>query len=202
MIVAAGDKSGKAATAKLRAVVSAETERVNEEIQARERDEAVAVEQKIADLRAAMDEALTAEKGQLKEHAQGLKDELRKLRDELESIKPMLTVGETELRMLDEKFNQAGKGRLFTSGMGAEAVRDIISRMDLETLARQLHIEVRTSSGQRRKKAIKRLRPHRGVPPLRHAAGVDDPVGPAGHSAGPAADGPARRRPLRHLRPE
>ncbi len=42
--------------------------------------------------------------------------------------------------------------------MGAEAVRDIISRMDLEELARTLHVEVRTSSGQRRKKAIKRLR--------------------------------------------
>jgi DNA-directed RNA polymerase subunit beta' len=158
VIVAAGEKAGKAATAKLRAVVGAETERVTEEIQGRERDEAVAVDQKIADLRAAMDETLRAEKDQLKEQAQGLKDELRKLRDELESIKPMLTIGETELRMLDEKFNQAGKGRLFTSGMGAEAVRDIISRMDLETLARALHIEVRTSSGQRRKKAIKRLR--------------------------------------------
>src|SRR6185369_11580865 len=65
---------------------------------------------------------------------------------------------ELELRGLDEKFNQGGKGRLFGSGMGAEAVREIISRMDLETLGRQLHIEVRTSSGQRRKKAIKRLR--------------------------------------------
>jgi DNA-directed RNA polymerase subunit beta' len=158
VIVAAGEKAGKAATAKLRAVVGAETERVTEEIQGRERDEAVAVDQKIADLRAAMDETLRAEKDQLKEQAQGLKDELRKLRDELESIKPMLTIGETELRALDEKFNQAGKGRLFTSGMGAEAVRDIISRMDLETLARSLHVEVRTSSGQRRKKAIKRLR--------------------------------------------
>jgi DNA-directed RNA polymerase subunit beta' len=158
VIVAADDKGGKAATAKLRSVVSAETERVNEEIQQRERDEELAVEQKVADLRAAMDETLAAEKGQLKEQAQGLKDELRKMRDELDSIKPMLTIGETELRSMDEKFNQAGKGRLFTSGMGAEAVRDIISRMDLETLARQLHVEVRTSSGQRRKKAIKRLR--------------------------------------------
>ena len=46
----AGDKGGKAATAKLRAVVGAETERVNEEIQQRERDEALAVEQKVADL--------------------------------------------------------------------------------------------------------------------------------------------------------
>ncbi len=42
--------------------------------------------------------------------------------------------------------------------MGAEAIREIISRMDLEELARSLHVEVRTSSGQRRKKAIKRLR--------------------------------------------
>ena len=42
--------------------------------------------------------------------------------------------------------------------MGAEAVRDIIQRMDLDELARSLHVEVRTSSGQRRKKAIKRLR--------------------------------------------
>ncbi|HET7182556.1 MAG TPA: DNA-directed RNA polymerase subunit beta' [Candidatus Limnocylindrales bacterium] len=158
VIVAAGEKGGKAATSKLRSVVQAETERVNEEIQQRERDEATAVDQKVADLRAAMDETIATEKAQLKEQAQGLKDELRKLRDELESIKPMLTVGELELRGLDEKFNQSGKGRLFTSGMGAEAVRDIITRMDLETLARSLHVEVRTSSGQRRKKAIKRLR--------------------------------------------
>src|SRR4029453_186752 len=81
-----------------------------------------------------------------------------KLRDELESIKPMLTIGELELRAIDEKFNQVGKGRLFSAGMGAEAVREIISRMDLETLGRQLHVEVRTSSGARRKKAINGLR--------------------------------------------
>jgi DNA-directed RNA polymerase subunit beta' len=158
VIVGAGEKGGKAASTRLRAVVSAETERVNEEIQSRERDEEVAVEQKVADLRAALDETLRSEKDSLKEQAQGLKDELRKLRDELESIKPMLTLGELELRALDERFNQAGRGRLFSAGMGAEAVRDIISRMDLETLGQQLHVEVRTSSGQRRKKAIKRLR--------------------------------------------
>jgi len=158
VIVAAGEKGGKAASTKLRQVVQAETERVTDAIQTRERDEALAVDQKVADLRAAMDEALRAEKDKLKEQAQGLKDDLRKLRDELDGIKPLITIGETELRTLDEKFNQAGKGRLFSAGMGAEAVRDIISRMDLETLGRQLHIEVRTSSGQRRKKAIKRLR--------------------------------------------
>jgi DNA-directed RNA polymerase subunit beta' len=158
VIVAAGEKGGKAATTRLRSVASAETERVNEEIQSRERDEERAVEQKVADLRAAMDETLRVEREQLAEQAQGQKDEVRRLRDELEGIKPMLTLGETEQRALEERWNQAGKGRLFSAGMGAEAVRDIITRMDLEALGRQLHIEVRTSSGQRRKKAIKRLR--------------------------------------------
>jgi DNA-directed RNA polymerase subunit beta' len=158
VIVAAGDKGGKAASTRLRAVVSAETERVNEEIQARERDEATAVDQKVADLRAAMEETLRNEREQLAEQAQGQKDEVRRLRDELEGLKPLMTIGETEQRTLEERYNQTGKGRLFSAGMGAEAVRDIITRMDLETLGRQLHIEVRTSSGQRRKKAIKRLR--------------------------------------------
>ena len=71
----------------------------------------------------------------------------------------MQTLGETELRGLEERYGAGAKtGRLFSAGMGAEAVREIISRMDLEELSRSLHVEVRTSSGQRRKKAIKRLR--------------------------------------------
>ncbi len=158
VIVAAGEKGGKEAVARLRSVVSAETERVNDELQSRERDEATAVDQKVADLRAAMDDTIRAKREDLAGQAQGMKEENRRLRDELESIKPQTTLGETEMRALEERYNQPGRGRLFSAGMGAEAVRDIISRMDLESLARTLHIEVRTSSGQRRKKAIKRLR--------------------------------------------
>jgi DNA-directed RNA polymerase subunit beta' len=158
VVVKAGDSTGKDATARLRKIVGAETERVNAELQQRERDEERAVEQKIEDLRASVDETLRHEKEQLAEQAQGLKDELRKQRDEIEGLKPMQTLGETEFRLLDERLNAAGRGRLFGAGMGAEAIREIISRMDLEELARTLHVEVRTSSGQRRKKAIKRLR--------------------------------------------
>jgi len=158
VVVKAGDSAGKDATARLRKIVGAETERVNAELQQRERDEERAVEQKIEDLRASVDETLRHEKEQLAEQAQGLKDELRKQRDEIEGLKPMQTLGETEFRLLDERHNGAGRGRLFGAGMGAEAIREIISRMDLEELARTLHVEVRTSSGQRRKKAIKRLR--------------------------------------------
>src|SRR5215216_5123786 len=159
VVVAAGDKGGKDATAALRKIVSAETERVNAELQQREKDEERAVEQKVADLQAGIAETLRHEKEELAGQAQGLKEDLRKQRDEIEGLKPMQTLGELELRGLEERYGTGSKtGRLFNAGMGAEAVREIISRMDLEELSRSLHVEVRTSSGQRRKKAIKRLR--------------------------------------------
>ncbi|HET9613626.1 MAG TPA: DNA-directed RNA polymerase subunit beta', partial [Candidatus Limnocylindrales bacterium] len=159
VVVAAGAKGGKEATAALRKIVSAETERVNAELQQRERDEERAVEAKIADLVAGVDDTLRNEREQLSGQAQGAKDELRKVREEIESLKPMQTLGELELRGLEERHGTGARGgRLFNAGMGAEAIREIISRMDLEELSRSLHVEVRTSSGQRRKKAIKRLR--------------------------------------------
>ena len=159
VVLAAGEKAGKEATARLRKVVGDYTEQVNADLQQREADEARAVEQKVADLRAALDDTLSNERAQLAEQAQGLKEELKKTRDELESLKVMQTLGENEYRALDERYGSGAKsGRVFSAGMGAEAVREIISRMGLEELARSLHVEVRTSSGQRRKKAIKRLR--------------------------------------------
>ncbi len=159
VIVASGDKGGKEATARLRKVVSEYSEQVDAEFKTRDADETRAVEQKVADFQAAMQEALQQERAGLAEQAAGLKDELRKVRDELEGLKPMQTLGELEYRQLDERYGAGAKGgRVFGAGMGAEAVREIISRMDLEELARSLHVEVRTSSGQRRKKAIKRLR--------------------------------------------
>jgi DNA-directed RNA polymerase subunit beta' len=159
VVVAAGAKGGKEATARLRKVVSAYSEQLDAEFKQRDADEARAVEQKIADLEAGMQEALQHERAGLADQAAGLKDELKKVRDELEGLKPMQTLGELEYRQLEERYGAGAKGgRVFGAGMGAEAVREIISRMDLEELARSLHVEVRTSSGQRRKKAIKRLR--------------------------------------------
>jgi DNA-directed RNA polymerase subunit beta' len=159
VIVAAGETAGKGALGKLRKIVAAETERVNEELQQRMRDEERMTEQKVADLTAANDETIRAERESLLSEAQGQKEELKRARDEIEALKPLTTLTETEFRQLDEKYGSGARGgRIFWAGMGAEAVRDIIVRMDLEELARVLHAEVRTSSGQRRKKAIKRLR--------------------------------------------
>ena len=47
-----------------------------------------------------------------------------------------------------------------------------------------------------------RLQPPRRARPAGQRPAGDDPRGRPGHPAGPAADGPARRWPVRHLRPE
>ncbi len=159
VVVAAGSKGGKEATATLRKIVGAETERLTSDLQTREQDEERQTRQKSEDLDASVQDALQAQRERLQQEAAGLKDEIRKAREEIEGLKPMQQIGETEYRALDEKYGSGARGgRMFWAGMGAEAIRDIIGRMDLEELARSLHVEVRTTSGQRRKKAIKRLR--------------------------------------------
>ena len=159
VVVAAGATAGKEATAALRKIAAAETERVTAEIQQREADEERSVAQKIGDLELANDAELESERERLRRDAEGAKDDIRKQRDEIESIKSLMTLSENDFRYLDERYGSGSRGgRIFHAAMGAEAVRDIIGRMDLEELARSLHVEVRTTSGQRRKKAIKRLR--------------------------------------------
>jgi DNA-directed RNA polymerase subunit beta' len=159
VVVAAGETAGKEATATLRKIVAAETERVTAEIQQREADEERSVAQKTTDLQLAIDAEIETERERLKRDAEGAKDEIRKQRDEIEAIKPLMTLPENDFRYLDERYGSGSRGgRIFHAAMGAEAVRDIIGRMDLEELAKSLHVEVRTTSGQRRKKAIKRLR--------------------------------------------
>jgi len=74
----------------------------------------------------------------------------------IEGIKPLQTLNEAEFRELEEMVGRSG--RLFKAGMGAEAVHELLNKIELDQLAQQLRIETRSSSGQRRKKATKRLR--------------------------------------------
>jgi DNA-directed RNA polymerase subunit beta' len=165
VIVAAGEPADKAAQAKLKKAAADEIERVNSEIQQREALEEENVRRQVEDLRLQMDSALEAEQERLKGEAEGAKEEIRRARDEIQKLQPGMLLPEASLdgwnyRDLDRKYGAGVRGgaRLFGAGMGAEAVRELIQRMHLEELAQKLHGEVRTTSGQRRKKAIKRLR--------------------------------------------
>ncbi|HZP25956.1 MAG TPA: DNA-directed RNA polymerase subunit beta', partial [Dehalococcoidia bacterium] len=62
-------------------------------------------------------------------------------------------LAEVKFRELQDKFSA-----VFQGGMGAEAVLDILRRVQLDVLSVKLREEIESFSGQRRKKATKRLR--------------------------------------------
>ncbi len=82
-----------------------------------------------------------------------LEEELNALIEELENLRPLMPLTEGKYRVFKDNF-----GSVFSAGMGAEAILDILSRMDMEKLRKELRDEMNSSSGQRRKKAAKRLR--------------------------------------------
>src|SRR5919197_4378517 len=71
----------------------------------------------------------------------------------LESLKPRDTLSEMDFRELQDMA-----GRMFRAGMGAEAIRDLLRNISLDELSAQLRLETHSTSGQKRKKATKRLR--------------------------------------------
>ncbi|TAK36210.1 MAG: DNA-directed RNA polymerase subunit beta' [Chloroflexota bacterium] len=73
--------------------------------------------------------------------------------DDTEDIKPLVLLTETKYRDLRDKY-----GSIFKAGMGAEAIREIVSGIELDQMRETLRKEINSSSGQRRKKATKRLR--------------------------------------------
>jgi DNA-directed RNA polymerase subunit beta' len=78
---------------------------------------------------------------------------LELLRRDLEGLKKMDLLQENRYRELKEAF-----GSVFHAGMGAEAVRELIAGIDLDTLSGDLRREIGSTVGQRRKKATKRLK--------------------------------------------
>ena len=94
----------------------------------------------------AINSQLVTEEAQLEEQLQtGI--------DELEDLRVHKLIAESRYRELKEHF-----GNVFQAAMGAEAILEILRTIDLEALRDQLIHEMHTTSGQRRKKAIKRLR--------------------------------------------
>jgi len=82
-----------------------------------------------------------------------LQDILQEKISIVENLQPLTLLTENQYQELRSEF-----GDFFRASMGAEAILEILRSLDLEKLRRDLWEEVRSSSGQRRKKAIKRLR--------------------------------------------
>jgi len=78
---------------------------------------------------------------------------LEQQRRDLEGLKKMDLLQESRCRELRDHFSE-----VFRAGMGAEAVRELISNIDMDKLSADLRHEISSTVGQRRKKATKRLK--------------------------------------------
>ena len=112
-------------------------------------------------------------------------------------LSKMQTLTEKEYRDLREKYEDD-----FEAGMGAEAIKKLLSEIDVEKTSQELKEELETASGQKRVRILKRLEV---VEAFRVSGNRPEwmvldavPVCPPRHSP----HGPAGRRPVRHQRPE
>ncbi len=80
------------------------------------------------------------------------KDDMQRRIAEIESLQPLKLLTENQYQEL-RKY-----GNFFEAGMGAEAILQILKDINLDDLRQELIDVVRSSPGQRRKKANKRLR--------------------------------------------
>ncbi len=87
------------------------------------------------------------------EEKRKLDSELREKIDELESLVPLTLLSASRCRELRQRW-----GDVFSANMGAEAILEILGTLDLEQMRQDLYREAASTSGQRSKKAIKRLK--------------------------------------------
>ncbi|MCC6619132.1 MAG: DNA-directed RNA polymerase subunit beta' [Chloroflexi bacterium] len=152
-VIGRAGETSKDALASLKKLVKGETEAVMADADAG----LAAAEAKFAlhlsDLAASVEEATASERENVSRETDDARLWARGERAKLNDVQVLKTLGEAEYRQLTEAH-----GRLFDAAMGAEAVKKIIEGLDLDALSQELHVEMRQTSGQRRKKAIKRLR--------------------------------------------
>src|SRR5438067_2467753 len=152
-VIARAGETSKDALSALRKAVQAEVTALDAEVKDAKAQATEKRDTAVADLTGGIDEALATERTQVARETDEARLWARAERQQIDGIKVMQTLTESEFRTLGERH-----GRLFDAGMGAEAVKKIIEQLDLDDLAQKLHVEMRQTSGQRRKKAIKRLR--------------------------------------------
>ena len=82
-----------------------------------------------------------------------LKSDIVRQRDALEALTVRDLLTDTEYREYVDRY-----GKVFKAGIGAAAVRELLNQIDLAKEGLRLREESKSTSGQRRQKAIKRLR--------------------------------------------
>jgi len=85
------------------------------------------------------------------------KDQFRGIKDDLKNLKPMQILSELEYFNLSMRF-----GQVFTAGIGAEAVRSILEKIDVEKTIVELKKEIDNDDVIDKKKVLKRMKLYQG----------------------------------------
>ncbi len=104
-------------------------------------------------LEAQIESATKTQREGIQGELETLQAEIEATRTDLEALHSKQILTDTQFRDFHERF-----GRCFRAGIGAEAVRELLSRIDLQAEMYRLREESKSSSGQRKQKAIKRLK--------------------------------------------
>jgi DNA-directed RNA polymerase subunit beta' len=104
-------------------------------------------------LEAQIEAATKTQRDAIQGELEALQQEIEATRTDLEALHPKQILTDTQYRDYSERF-----GRAFRAGIGAEAVRDLLSRIELQSEMYRLREESKSTSGQRKQKAIKRLK--------------------------------------------
>ena len=154
VIVEGGETVGPQHIAKVQQIVKERLEDLEREIADQKQRDIEHVSLEMERSRSEADLTMEDLRNELEEESSNARDENSRMRDELLELRPLTFMGETRFRELKSRW-----GQVFRADMGAEAFYDILKRLDLDALAKELWTEVRTSkSKQKRKKATKRLK--------------------------------------------
>jgi DNA-directed RNA polymerase subunit beta' len=153
VIVKKGDKIEEELGGGVLRLVQEKIERVEANVRAAQSQANARVEKARADLESTIEEATREQRESLQGDLEDLQVQIDSTRLELEGLHPKQILSDTQYREYSEKF-----GRCFKAGIGAEAIRDLLSRIDLNQEMYRLRNESRSTSGQRKQKAIKRLK--------------------------------------------
>ena len=96
------------------------------------------------------EKALTKEKN---EKLERLDEDFTTTLKELKDLKPLLIISEHQYQNLSLKF-----GHIFEAGIGAEAIRDLLSKIDLEKSSVKLEEKLATAIESKKEKMVKRLK--------------------------------------------
>jgi DNA-directed RNA polymerase subunit beta' len=133
--------------------VQEKIERVESNIRAAQETARARLAEAEAELERAIQEATGAHRETLGEQLEARQAELETTRADLEGLHVKQILSDTQYRDFQERF-----GRVFRAAIGAEAIRDLLAKIDLDPEMYRLRDESKMSSGQRRQKAIKRLK--------------------------------------------